>query len=43
MIRSLVTLATTDAAAIDALTRSPFQTARAGAGSPRIGNPSVST
>ena len=41
--RSLVTVATTDAAAIEALTRSPFHTARAGAGRPRMGKPSVRT
>ena len=43
MIRSRVTLASTDAAAMQAATRSPFQTARPGTSSPSTGNPSVST
>ena len=43
MMRSLVTLASTDAAATQAATRSPFQTASVGAGSPAIGKPSVRT
>jgi hypothetical protein len=42
-MRSLVTLASTDAAATQAATRSPFQTASAGAGRPAIGKPSVRT
>ncbi len=43
MIRSRVTLASTDAAAMQAATRSPFQTASPGTPSPSTGNPSVST
>ena len=43
MIRSRVTFASTDAAAIEALTRSPFQTASPGEGRPCTGKPSVST
>ena len=43
MIRSLVTLAITDAAATQAATWSPFHMARAGTASPRTPKPSVST
>ena len=43
MIRSRVTLASTDAAEMQAATRSPFHTARPGTPSPSTGNPSVST
>ena len=43
MIRSRVTLARTDAAAMQAATRSPFQTASPGTPSPSTGKPSVST
>ena len=42
MIRSLVTLASTEAAAMHALVASPFGTASAGTVSPRTGKPSVS-
>ena len=42
-MRSLVTLATIDAAATDAATWSPFHTASAGAPRPRTAKPSVST
>ena len=43
MIRSRVTLAITDAAEMQAATRSPFHIARPGTSSPSTGNPSVST
>ena len=43
MIRSRVTLASTEAAEMHAATRSPFQTASPGTPSPSTGNPSVST
>ena len=43
MIRSRVTFASTDAAAMQAATRSPFQTASPGTPSPSTGNPSVRT
>ncbi len=43
MMASLVTLATTDAAATLAATWSPFHIASAGTASPRTGKPSVST
>ncbi len=43
MIRSRVTFASTDAAAMHAATRSPFQTASPGASSPSTGKPSVRT
>ena len=43
MIRSRVTLAMIDAAATQAATRSPFQTASPGAPSPSTRKPSVST
>ena len=43
MSRSRVTLASTDAAATQAATWSPFGTASAGRPNPRTGNPSVST
>ena len=43
MIRSRVTLASTEAAAMQAATRSPFQTASPGTPSPSTGNPSVRT
>ena len=43
MIRSLVTLATIDAAATQAATWSPFHIASAGTARPRTGKPSVST
>ena len=43
MIRSRVTLASTDPAAMQAATRSPFHTARPGTPSPSTGNPSVRT
>ena len=43
MIRSRVTLASTDAAAMQAATRSPFQIASPGTPSPSTGNPSVRT
>ena len=43
MIRSRVTLASTDAAATQAATWSPLGTARAGLPKPRTGKPSVST
>ena len=42
MIRSLVTLASTEAAAMHAMVASPFGTASAGTVSPRTGKPSVS-
>ena len=43
MIRSRVTLASTEAAAMQAATRSPFQTASPGTSRPSTGKPSVST
>jgi hypothetical protein len=43
IIRSRVTFATTEAAATQAATRSPFHTASVGAGMPLMGKPSVST
>ena len=43
MIRSRVTLAMTDAAAMHAATRSPFHIARPGTPRPAIGKPSVRT
>ena len=43
MIRSRVTFASTEAAAMQAATRSPFQTASPGTSSPSTGNPSVRT
>ncbi len=43
MIRSRVTLATTDAALMQAATRSPFHTASPGRPSPSTGKPSVRT
>ena len=43
MIRSRVTLAITDAAAMQAATRSPFHTASPGTSSPSTGKPSVRT
>ena len=43
MIRSRVTLARTDAAAMQAATRSPFHTASPGTPSPSTGKPSVRT
>ena len=42
MIRSLVTLASTEAAAMQATVASPLGTASAGTVSPRTGKPSVS-
>ena len=43
MSRSRVTFASTDAAAMQAATRSPFHTASPGTPRPSTGNPSVST
>ena len=43
MMRSLVTLATIEAAATQAATSSPFHMASAGTPRPRTANPSVST
>ncbi len=43
MIRSRVTLASTDAAEMHAATRSPFQIASPGTPRPSTGNPSVRT
>ncbi len=43
MIRSRVTFASTEAAEMQAATRSPFQTASPGTPSPSTGKPSVST
>ena len=43
MIRSRVTFAITEAAEMQAATRSPFHIARPGTSSPSTGNPSVRT